>query len=231
MGNPSADLDSFISAVVVSWFLNDANNHSATTAENSTTKSENESTNTRKGTTYVPLLNLTEVQSSELWRLRPEYGTALRLAVGGKYSQPDQQGQEQERSLLDQLMTLADVRAESGYALYSAFTSPDASTSSVERTSDKKQQLFLVDHNAPVIAGLTSDEIKSRFEVVGCIDHHVDEKYVPPDAEPRIIKMGIGSCTSLVVEYLRKTGRFPESNSGKVSATIKHPLVEKVTLT
>lgn len=64
LGNTSADLDSFISAVVFAHF------HS------------------KKGTQeqriYVPVLNLTEISSSELWRLRPEFGTALRLAVYGR---------------------------------------------------------------------------------------------------------------------------------------------------
>ena len=61
LGNTSADLDSFISAVVFAYFH--------------TKKPSSESR------IYIPLLNLTDVSSSELWRLRPEYGTALRLAV------------------------------------------------------------------------------------------------------------------------------------------------------
>jgi hypothetical protein len=64
LGNTSADLDSFISAVIFAYFH--------------TKKPSSESR------IYVPLLNLTDVSSSELWRLRPEYGTALRLAVYGQ---------------------------------------------------------------------------------------------------------------------------------------------------
>ncbi|CAK7206896.1 Exopolyphosphatase [Sporothrix eucalyptigena] len=61
---------------------------------------------------------------------------------------------------------------------------------------------LLVDHNA-----LTGDLAK-RFQksVVGCIDHHVDERVVPSLVEkgeyPRVIET-CGSCASLVVDYAK----------------------------
>src|ERR1700754_4153942 len=61
MGNPSADLDSLISAVTTSYFYD--------------LKSNSNQSNSR---TYIPILNLPSVRSSDLWRLRPEFGVALR---------------------------------------------------------------------------------------------------------------------------------------------------------
>ena len=69
---------------------------------------------------------------------------------------------------------------------------------------------MLVDHNSPSIPGLDDEAVRSRFNVVGCIDHHVDEEYVPHGADPRIVTTGIGSCTSLVVRHLREQGLWPE---------------------
>ncbi|KAH8172207.1 DHHA2 domain-containing protein [Sarocladium implicatum] len=53
---------------------------------------------------------------------------------------------------------------------------------------------LLVDHNAPT--GQLRDQHGS--EVIGCIDHHADEKYVATDASPRVVEP-CGSCMSLVV--------------------------------
>ncbi|KAF2863103.1 DHH phosphoesterase [Piedraia hortae CBS 480.64] len=56
----------------------------------------------------------------------------------------------------------------------------------------------LVDHNA------FQGSLGNRYskDVVGLIDHHVDEEKVPSSAKPRIIEKA-GSCTSLVVNFCR----------------------------
>lgn len=69
--------------------------------------------------------------------------------------------------------------------------------------------MILVDHNAPQIPGLSSDDISSRFNIIGVIDHHVEEKTVNALASPRIVKTGIGSCCSLVVQHLRDENLYP----------------------
>jgi exopolyphosphatase len=56
---------------------------------------------------------------------------------------------------------------------------------------------FLVDHNA-----LTGQLKKFQPQVIGCIDHHVDEKVTSPDVKPRLIEP-CGSCMSLIVEESR----------------------------
>ncbi|KJZ78776.1 hypothetical protein HIM_01549 [Hirsutella minnesotensis 3608] len=71
----------------------------------------------------------------------------------------------------------------------------------------------LVDHNA-----LTGPLARYAPEVVGCVDHHVDEARVPNDAAPRIIEP-CGSCMSLVVEEVRQdwdalTGQDAEGDDG-----------------
>ena len=74
----------------------------------------------------------------------------------------------------------------------------------------QKQDVLLVDHNSLSIPGLDDEVLRSRFNVVGCVDHHVDEESVPQGADPRIVTTGIGSCTSLVVSHLREQGLWPE---------------------
>ncbi|KAH7324665.1 hypothetical protein B0I35DRAFT_348895 [Stachybotrys elegans] len=58
---------------------------------------------------------------------------------------------------------------------------------------------LLVDHNA-----LTGPLARFADEVVGCIDHHVDEGVIASDAQPRIIEP-CGSCISLIVHENRET--------------------------
>ncbi|KAM0253349.1 hypothetical protein ACHAQJ_007300 [Trichoderma viride] len=56
---------------------------------------------------------------------------------------------------------------------------------------------FLVDHNA-----LTGQLQKFQPQVIGCIDHHVDEKVTSPDVKPRLIEP-CGSCMSLIIDESR----------------------------
>ncbi|KAH6605338.1 hypothetical protein Trco_007045 [Trichoderma cornu-damae] len=58
-------------------------------------------------------------------------------------------------------------------------------------------QWFLVDHNA-----LTGRLRKFQPRVIGCIDHHVDEKVTSLDVKPRIIEP-CGSCMSLIIDESR----------------------------
>ncbi|KAM3512377.1 hypothetical protein MY11210_003943 [Beauveria gryllotalpidicola] len=59
----------------------------------------------------------------------------------------------------------------------------------------KDTEWVLVDHNV-----LTGNLKKYESRVVGCIDHHVDERAVSMQATPRVIET-CGSCMSLVVEH------------------------------
>lgn len=211
MGNPSADLDSFVSAVVLSYFYN--HRRASKPAESSAAP-----------TMYVPILNLPAVRSSDLWRQRPEFGVAVKIALGGAVEASsngtdsgsgDQGGRVNE---LEQLITIADVKDDEASILHPFFSSTESShtedresSSSLPAPTNGKQDVLLVDHNSPTIPGLDDEAIKSRFNVVGCIDHHVDEGYVPHGADPRIVTTGIGSCTSLLVRHLREQGLWPEA--------------------
>jgi exopolyphosphatase len=62
------------------------------------------------------------------------------------------------------------------------------------------------------------------LSILGCIDHHDDEGFVPrrPDEnpqhyEPRHIQTGVGSCTSLVVRELRSRGLWPDGHAFETS--------------
>ncbi|KAK7751537.1 Exopolyphosphatase [Diatrype stigma] len=73
---------------------------------------------------------------------------------------------------------------------------------------------LLVDHNA--MTGVLGRRVQAQAQeqggsvadlneiIVGCVDHHDDEGWVPRDADPRVIER-CGSCTSLVVEHCRAT--------------------------
>jgi exopolyphosphatase len=196
LGNTSADLDSFISAVVFAYFHN----------------RKLSSTDRR---IYVPLLNLADVPSSDLWRLRPEYGTALRLAARG----PDfKEDKDVEKSLLRDLITIADIRSDATSALHSTFVTNTGD----DAQNTHKQDTVLVDHNAPQIPGLSSIDITSRLNITGVIDHHLDEDTIPASADPRIVKTGIGSCTSLVVQHLRDISLWPPLSSKSDSTAENH---------
>ena len=189
LGNPSADLDSFISAVVYAYFY---------------TVSWQKTVHLRF---FIPLLDLPTTSSRHLWRLRPEFGTALRLANNPtpRQSISSDTNSEEEKSLLAQLVTIADIRAASDSAFHSLFSKSSADAT-INSTSGACTEVVLVDHNAISIPTLSTSDVASRVKVVGCIDHHIDEAFVPSTATPRIIKTGIGSCTSLVVQHLRESG-------------------------
>jgi exopolyphosphatase len=177
LGNPSADLDSCISAIVASYFYNLRGARS-------------------DEINYVPALNLSTVRSKELSRLRPELGVAVKLATGGEIEMNGDIGKQVETSILEQLVTVGDIRDDKTSAFHGLFDC------SISTKTQRKQPLFLVDHNAPSIPGLSDEQIALRFKITACIDHHVDENFVSKDAQPRNIVTGIGSCTTLVVKEL-----------------------------
>lgn len=195
LGNQSCDLDSFICAFSLSYFYN---------ARSNITKHHNYPI-------YIPVLNLPYVEAAELWRLRPEFGVAIRGAFDGLTPQSDtsrskettEADQQREKTLLEQLITIHELanNEDTIPVLKHAFTPSGKVT---ERLQDEKLDVILVDHNAPAIETITDEDLRSRLHAVGVIDHHVEEDYVPERAEPRIVRLGIGSCMSLVAEHLRK---------------------------
>lgn len=200
MGNPSADLDSFISAIVFSYYYN----HSP--------KAGN--------TLFVPLLNLPKTPSTDLWRLRPEFGVALRLSTAKPDDKPDhEQAKEQEKGLLNDVITIKDL-------LDSSSTRQDLKRVFRPDGENVKQPIILVDHNAPsiTIPKVPSSDILNQLDIVGCIDHHIEENSVPQSATPRIITTGIGSCTTLVITHLRKSGLWPNDTLDAAQSTAIHEL-------
>ena len=209
LGNPSCDLDSFVSAVVFSFFHSQNVRRQNQGAEH----------------VYVPLMNLPTVQSTELWRLRPEFGAALSLAARttGDAELLSGEGHEAARGLLKNLITIADLTSTPSSPLSATFVKEEGRIGSGSSENEQKQAIVLVDHNVPSVAGLSKDQLSSKFNLVGCIDHHADELSIPGDASPRIIQTGIGSCTSLVVQHLR--------NENIWSAPSQQPESDKPTLT
>lgn len=188
VGNPSADLDSILSAIVYSYF---AHFRSPSASPRS----------------HIPLLNLPNIPSGpELYRLRPEFAKALWLCTGHP-SAADENWEDTPESagelLRDHIITVSDF-----------------ATHLKEYGKDSKRQKWsadatLVDWNAMPIRirrgeGCLAGLENVTFSVVGFIDHHVDEGFVPlpktiQPNHPAIIQPA-GSCASLVVSWLRSQG-------------------------
>ncbi|WEW56117.1 Exopolyphosphatase [Emydomyces testavorans] len=190
VGNPSADLDSIISAVLYSYF---ATSSSIPQREGHLSRF------------HVPVINLHDVPSGrELGRLRPEFATALKLATKEGGSDEEQN----DKLLKDTILTVADLRERL------RLEDPRSERSKI--TMD----VVMVDWNAlPVmtdgsrgIEGISDVDSDIRVSVKGCIDHHDDEKFVPPDTAPRRIQTGVGSCMSLIVAELRSRGLWKETS-------------------
>ncbi|KAL4924162.1 putative exopolyphosphatase [Aspergillus undulatus] len=175
IGNPSADLDSIISAIVYSYFANGRVPRDYPRP-------------------HFPLINLDNVSvGSELRRLRPEFLKALEL------SHPEETSEIDNPTLKELFLTVADFRTQLEGA-------------------DKKSQIeadsVLVDWNALPVRPSDNRSGKGslpslpvEFNVLGCIDHHEDEKFLAPiaDTQPHLI-MPTGSCTSLVISELERMG-------------------------
>ncbi|PKY03884.1 DHH phosphoesterase [Aspergillus campestris IBT 28561] len=185
IGNPSADLDSIISAVVYAYFGN-------LTARQ-----------------HIPLINLPNVPSGpELYRLRPEFVKALHLsthpALDGEQAW-DETPESAGALLRDHFLTVADFaaqlkinpgstsgRLQADAVLVDWNALPMASPSAAQQ----QQQ-----HPKGCIPGL---ETAVDFTVLGCVDHHIDEGFLPrgPQIKPLEIHTA-GSCASLVAHTLQ----------------------------
>ncbi|PGH27156.1 hypothetical protein AJ80_01112 [Polytolypa hystricis UAMH7299] len=238
LGNPSADLDSMISAIVYAYF--------ATTAAAAASGGSGDDT----AAMHVPVINLPNVPSGrELARLRPELVTALRLAgvfMNGTRSSNSSKDEDDEKSeseiLRESILTIAGLREvlRGGGGPGSGpegqrRTAHDGSASSQPDRKRRKLDAMMVDWNAmPRIPSSRGENVRGiegisdvyddiDVAVVGCIDHHDDEAVVPKvDDLPskdgvRCIQTGVGSCTSLVVRELRARGLWPEWSSSSSS--------------
>lgn len=211
LGNPSADLDSIISAILYSYC---ATNRLPTKSPRA----------------HIPLVNLPNVPAdSELYRLRPEFATALHLSTNCPPLRPDERFEDSPESagklLRDHVVTIADF-AES--------------LKEQSASKDVTADTTLVDWNAmpyPVdghqgqgsVAGLPG----VSFRTVGCIDHHVDEHFVPRDGsiskdEPLLIQPGPGSCSSLITNEMVRRGFW--AASANASSTAETAQVAKLAL-
>lgn len=204
LGNSSADIDSYVSALLLSYFCS----------------RESKDQESGSDEDFIPILNLPNVPASDLYRLRPELGTVLRLAANhhqstkqGATGEDDDKAKEEEKELLGNVITIDDIRSAQSSALFPYFSKDRDPSAPYNPPKRQRQPIVLVDHNALSMSRMTEEELETRFSIVGCIDHHVDEKKVPEDAWPRTIMTGVGSCTSLVVKFLRGENLWPESSS------------------
>lgn len=187
VGNPSADLDSILSAILYSYFA-----HLRTPSSSPRS--------------HIPLLNLPTIPSGpELCRLRPEFAKALWLCTNNPAATEAEKWEDTPESagkiLSDHIITVNDF----------------ANHLREHGKSDQKlhADATLVDWNALPIRirrgeGCLTGLVNVTFSVVGYIDHHVDEKFVPPpktmqNNQPAIIHPA-GSCASLVVSWLHRQG-------------------------
>ena len=221
LGNPSCDLDSFICAFTLSYFYN---------ARPNVTKHH-------AYPIYVPVLNLPYIETGDLWRLRPEFGVAIRGAFDGLTPQskgePSEETVEAQRrrdkELLEQLITIHELanNKKTLTSLQHAFRT--SGRIGADDAKAEKVDVILVDHNAPSVENINGDDIKARFNIIGCVDHHVEENVVPKKAEPRIVKLGIGSCMSLVADHLRSINLWTASRDHEQSPGFKQ--VSRLSLT
>jgi exopolyphosphatase len=186
IGNPSADLDSIVSAIVYSFC---ANNRLPLKAPRP----------------HIPLLNLSNVPAGpELYRLRPEFATALWQSTNFPALNTEEQFENAQESagtlLREHLVTVADFAQD------------------LKEQNVLKQLLAdatLVDWNALPIPSNTDKGYGSlsglpgvTFRTLGCIDHHIDENFMQsaellPENQPLTIQPGPGSCASLITRELQ----------------------------
>ena len=228
LGNQSADLDSIISAIIYSYFMS-GNRASRPTS-------------TLLVRPYVPLVNLPTVPARAIWRQRPEFARALWLstklsrgiAAGVDGLMDVNETTTMEQLVAEHVLTVADLRGQ--------FEEHRASSGlPLPRNLD----VMMVDWNSfPVKAngnpgrGAIDGLPGVEMAVVGCIDHHTDESFVPPaeflvEDQPRIIQPGPGSCTSLVIRELRDRGLWLDSemmNSSEVAVAVEEAQAAQLAL-
>ncbi|PYI22912.1 hypothetical protein BO99DRAFT_399645 [Aspergillus violaceofuscus CBS 115571] len=194
IGNPSADVDSIISALVYAYFAHPR--------------------------PHVPLINLPDVPSgSELRRLRPEFLEALHLATHP--AAPTEQPWEIEADttpdlLRSHLLTVADFAAHLAQSS-AADTLPTVDAVLVDWNALPNRSPSQKGHGT--LPGLET----ITFNVVGCIDHHVDEDFLPPiAADQPFLLQPTGSCISLVVSMLERMGRWTPHPLSSTSTSPAH---------
>ncbi|KKZ61658.1 hypothetical protein EMCG_03843 [[Emmonsia] crescens] len=243
LGNPSADLDSIISAIIYSYFATRVISASPASVTSPSEREGGENILRQ----YIPLIDLPNVHAGkELARLRPEFVTALRLAVGwdgGRVNNGNEY--HAENSLENSVLTVADLKerlvaldrntaAGSGRGKETEAPNTrnyeEAASKSSNHNADgqKNLNIMMVDWNALPklppkrekrgIEGLSDALPGLKISVVGCIDHHDDECFVSRESDshpydPRCIQTGVGSCTSLVVRELRAQGLWRDDVS------------------
>ncbi|KAF9246674.1 hypothetical protein DTO006G1_1136 [Penicillium roqueforti] len=187
IGNPSADLDSIVSAIIYSYC---ANNRLPIQSPRP----------------HIPLLNLSNFPAgTELYRLRPEFSAALWSSTNFPPLKSEEQFENTLQSagnfLPEYVMTVADfaqsledqhvwhqILADATLVDWNAFPRPSKT-----------------DKGSGFLTGLPG----VSFRTVGCIDHHIDEHNMPsidglPEGQPMIIQPGPGSCASLITRELRQ---------------------------
>ena len=201
LGNPSADLDSIISAIVYSYFAS-GYGHSTTTSTAAALSSSSASPPQRKRP-HIPLINLPAVPSGpELRRLRPEFVTALWLSTttgpattattienpqwdklggggrGGQQHSDDDTG----NVLRECILTVADLKTQA--ADHAATGGGGGGRRWILDTTMVDWNAFPSSSSSQK-ATATTEKIGSLeglpgvdFHVVGCIDHHADEGFV-----------------------------------------------------
>lgn len=203
VGNPSADLDSIISAIVYSYCA--SNRLPSTTPR-----------------PHVPLLNLPNVPAgSELYRLRPEFVTALWLSTSLPVLNSDERFDNSSESagklLREHIVTVADFAKSLQENAISKNFAADATM--VDWNAMPHRVEGQKGHGS--VAGLS----EVSFRTVGCIDHHVDEHFVPtqdalPENQPLIIQPGPGSCSSLITNELVRRGLWAADASSAENAQL-----------
>lgn len=202
LGNPSADLDSIISAIVYSYCA--SNRLPSTTPR-----------------PHVPIINLPIPSGPELCRLRPEFVTALWLSTSFPALEPDARFENSSEStgklLGEHIVTVADFAQglrehKSSQQLVADVTMVDWNAMP-HRVNGKK--------GYGSVDGLS----EVTFRTVGCIDHHVDEHFVPthdalPANQPLVIQPGPGSCSSLVTNEIVRRGLWAPDASSAESAQL-----------
>jgi exopolyphosphatase len=158
-------------------------------------------------------LNLPNVPAGpELYRLRPEFVTALWSATNFPALRNEENFENTQHSagnlLREHLVTVADFKQ------------------SLKNQKILRQILaeaVLVDWNALSCPSSNDKGFGSltglpgvSFRSLGCIDHHVDEHYMPsaeslPRDQPLIIQSGPGSCASLITRELQQRNLWKQT--------------------
>ncbi|KAJ5836994.1 hypothetical protein N7447_003020 [Penicillium robsamsonii] len=194
IGNPSADLDSIVSAIIYSYC---ANNRLPV----------------KTPRPHIPLLNLPNFPAgTELYRLRPEFSAALWSSTNFPALKSEEQFENTLQSagnfLCEHVMTVADF----AQSLQDQHVWKQILTDATLVDWNAFPRHSKTDKGSGSLTGLPG----VTFRTVGCIDHHVDENSMPsidelPQGQPMIIQPGPGSCVSLITRELQQRKLFDAS--------------------